>query len=95
MFVPENGGVRRRGRNRLEQNTISISLDTDFARALQEVVTDWGHGSRDRDELLAALMALQAQALATREFSMMVLVGLAWQRIGGVPYGSIPEQLAA
>lgn len=79
----------------MELNTVSISTDTDFARALQEVVTDWGHGSRDRDDLLAALMALQAEAEATEEFASLVLVGLAWQRIAGVPYGSIPERLAA
>ncbi len=95
MFVPPDTGASRRGRNRLEQNTISVDLGTDFAMALEEVVTDWGHGSRDHDELLAALLAMQAQALAAGDFSMRVLVGLAWQRIGGVPYGSIPERLAA
>lgn len=79
----------------MEPRTISIGTDTDFAQSLQEVVTDWGHGSRERDDLLADLMALQAEALATDEFVALVLVGLAWQRIAGVPYGSIPERLAA
>lgn len=79
----------------MELNAIAIRLDTDFARALQEVVADWGHGSRDRDDLLADLMALQAEALATGEFASLVLVGLSWQRIAGIPHGSIPERLAA
>lgn len=79
----------------MDPRTVSISTDTDFALALQEVVSDWGHGSRDRDELLAALMALQAEAEATDEFTSLVLVGIAWQRIAGVPYGSIPDRLAA
>lgn len=79
----------------MELNTITIDLDTDFAQALRDVVTDWGHGSRDRDELLAALMALQAEAEATEEFGMLVLVGLAWRKLAGIPYGAIPERLAA
>ncbi len=87
--------MERHWRNGLESNTVSISLDTDFARALQEVVADWGQGSRGRDELLAALMALQAEAEATEEFGMLVLVGLAWRKLAGIPYGAIPERLAA